>query len=294
MEHETEHSPDGEEKAAEAVLETVKSVVLEWPAVDEERALVTVSLEEAPSVVTETVPIVVVDWVFIATALSQGAIGWVGAKVFEKIFGGGKESLSQIIADVIQMIRSVVRAEIDRNELRNISASLDQLQTDLLHYLNAPYGKDRLEHATNNASSVVSKLAKFGRTGHGGYLIALSLHVAILQERVKAYGRAEKKNIAETLGRGIAHAEFLQADWSIWLQRRYVLKEWHRRGPNLWVVSRDGAVLRSFFNKEEAEKFLDGHFKKTWQTKIYPQYVKPSEFVVADWKKLLQSLGLTP
>ena len=236
------------------------------------------------------------SWSWLALKLAEGAVAWVGGQIIASIFSSGRD-IEALMQQYIAEIRQIVHRAIQDNELRSLSSKLDQVQTDFYSYLQAPTGRDRLESATQNISEAKHQLKSFGLVGHASYLVAVNIELAILQERIKVYGDAEKNVMKIVLKRAIAHAESMHREWKPFHDSRYrneKISHGHDgTDPNIdWEckIWRDGRLIKNTaHNPPECDSLMIQIKNNEWPG-LYAQNVEPSKAVVSQWKKLLGSI----
>lgn len=242
-------------------------------------------------------------WSWVGITLAEGAIAWVGGQLFSKIFGsgGGKLDIGRFLQDVLKTMGQVVHRTLEERDLRVLGAQLQQVQFDLVAYLDAPRGRDRLNFATNNSSSVMFQLRDLHLSGHAAFLVAVGVHIAVLQERVRAIDRRDRLAIARVLrDEAIPHAEEMNRQWRSWHERRYRSKHidvridmpGRSRGirANFWIVFRDSKEIGRARHEPQAVEYLTKDRERVWSEIIYPRYVQPSETILAKWRELLETI----
>lgn len=235
-------------------------------------------------------------WAALGVALAEGAVGWIGGQVFARLFSADKgANIGELIREFIRAVNALIRQALVEHDLQALSADLERIQQDFLSYLQAPRGKDRLQFATDNSSNAVYRLKALGLPAHAGFMVAVGLHIVVLQERFRAIDRGERANIRRLVGSVfIPHAEAMHVAWRTWHAQRYSIRSIFVPKPkSVWILSRDGREVRRGFwghtrqRDTDANRALEEEREHTWRAEIYPNHVQPSEGIVERWRRLL-------
>ena len=177
--------------------------------------------------------------------------------------------------------------------------------------------------ATNNIALAVARLDDvdiidpYGRglLGHPDLVIAVSLRIAILQERISKYGDSERAELRNHLISSIAIVNQIHLTWLEWNKKRFSevfslprhhvspINDWTYEfyysfeknlqfagavavGPNGWT----SAIYES--QKKKAEEKRQKHINDEW-SKIYSNIISASVDSVNNWQTLLKKIERT-
>jgi hypothetical protein len=123
-----------------------------------------------------------------------------------------------VITDLSNFTRQAVSDAFIQERLAAADDAVLMLQRHMEEYNNAP-SDDRLSWATNESQRLMAALEneRIGMCAHHVYFIAGGLRLAVLQEREKRYGSAERKNVWEAVKLYSDHGAHLQMLLGNWL-----------------------------------------------------------------------------
>ena len=246
--------------------------------------------EESMTKFSKVVEPYTASWV--ALMLAQGALQWIGGKIMGKIFGSSSEleiDLSAFVQATLLGVSRIIHQAISEEALRQAEVNLEALQIRFSHYNSAP-SQDRLESATESSENVTADLKSFGMLGHHSYMIAVGIHLAILQERMKLINPNEKENIKDILCRGIKHCKEMNVEWKNWNNSRC----YYKKGSGPFSIPKyrfygpDGLIemLVGPHTQQELDTRLSQHQQKTW-SELKQIHVNPSEKIIKQWEAIL-------
>lgn len=259
----------------------------------------------------ETIEPYTAAWV--ALMLAEGALKWLGGKIMDKLFGSSSDAkidLALLVKSILVGVSRIVKEEIKAEALRKAQSDLSALQMRFRHYNNAP-SADRLYSATETAEILTSNFQRFELLGHHSFLIAVGIHIAVLQERVNLLGENEKLNLKEVLELAISHCELMHEAWKKWnydsyrivsetikiplfdgdslgdtnyIWRTYTLVENVRTKQLLWKAETKDPLSTTQLNQKIY------FYRNQGLAEIMTNHINPSKEVVAIWKELLSRL----
>ncbi|EON63293.1 hypothetical protein W97_02520 [Coniosporium apollinis CBS 100218] len=121
-------------------------------------------------------------WGGVAWAIASGAIGWIGSKIMDGLFGTGSDPV-ELQAESIRRLALVFQKALEAERLQNATDKLRSLLDNIAEYNNAPSTSlFRLEDATTDSLDLLSTLAGLEYLGLPSYFVAVSVRITILQE----------------------------------------------------------------------------------------------------------------
>jgi len=167
-----------------------------------------------------------IPWAVIGIEMGKGALAYAGGKIFQSIYfpdsgQNVKIDFSVLVAELVQKFGRLLKESVNENELRRLSAEIESIQQNMIHYMNNPQQEDRLSDSTIGITNTLSKLKRFNKLGYQSYSIAANMQFLILQERIKKYGNSEKANLRESIIRAIEHIDNTRSSLFDWHHDRY-------------------------------------------------------------------------
>jgi hypothetical protein len=260
-------------------------------------------------------------WPWVAMLIGEGLLVQAGAAIFLKIFGSSQQDrlgidFTKFIEDILQGVSAIIQRKLEESSLREILANLEAIQINMSHYINNPNSLDRLQNATTDIVKVCSQLKSLGLLGHEGYMVALTVHLLVLDERSKAInGQKELLNIKDTINMGISHAKDMHKQWKLWNEGRFEIhsknvtdysrpvergRSDHERtvfpySIEVYTFTIDGKEQTPFGSevwgpdKGHVERRMQQHINMEWD-QITAKHVGPSQQVINKWEQKLAQL----
>lgn len=270
--------------------------------------------------------IAALGWGAVATWMAQGAVQWVAGQIMQELFGS-KYSFADELPKLVEAIRTVVREEIEDNELKLLAADTEACQEMIDRFIGLSDDDDRekREPLLNDASTliirVVSKLRAFGLAGHHSFMLAKSLEIAIWSVRVDYFdSSSELDALKKLIQDGLDHHDALSGNYATFpdfevLNAGNVINPECAKGKENWRDNQSCAHCAIFsFPNSQAKHFvewqiLDAGVKSPpmlepdqvkqryleivanrWSNITYPTYVEEAEGVARTWRSTLSEL----
>jgi hypothetical protein len=166
-------------------------------------------------------------WQAFLVQIGQGILQGIGSKIFDSFFGSKQPDFGAIIADALRALsidfRQSIESALNKAEYQEAIRSMNAAQRAARHYnLSPETRKDVLDEITINLSTAITNLEALGPPALGAYLTAVSLEVAIIQERAKLYGQSELKvAVCGTIPSAQIHINNMSASLNTWNQSRF-------------------------------------------------------------------------
>ncbi|GFF56466.1 hypothetical protein IFM46972_10523 [Aspergillus udagawae] len=130
-----------------------------------------------------------ITWGTVGWAIGEGALGWVGSKIMDGIFGHDGPGPVELQERSIKQIALVFQKALEAERLQEASDKLKSLINNVAEYNNAPSTSlFQLEDATTDSQDLLSTLAGLQYLGLPAYLVAASMRIVILQELLLVKG----------------------------------------------------------------------------------------------------------
>lgn len=147
-------------------------------------------------------------WKAALAALAKGVLSGLGAKVFSNLFGSRPTDFSAILIQALQDfskdLKKSFSEELNKREVEAAVEHLRAAQRKVRQYNLAPKDrKDVLDEITTDLSDCISVLNSLDERAFGAYTVAVSLEVAIIQERAKRHTKKELAVICDTLSEAV-------------------------------------------------------------------------------------------
>lgn len=236
-------------------------------------------------------------WSWVGIKLAEGAVAWVGGKLLESILGMGHD-FDKMIEEIADLVRQVIRQEIERNALQEVIAQQRSVQ-ELFRIYSVACEKDFWPEILSKSTFVTNRLKQLGFPAHHSYCNALAVQMTLVQEFL---GRTPdtKKIIVPILQEADEHLTKMHAAWRAWHNSRYSVT-WDTRirdfGPDgepiettYYFVNRDGVSFRTFFEgrpRDDAYTTMAHYQELEWNSDTYPRFVAPSVSMQNSFRALL-------
>lgn len=252
-------------------------------------------------------------WAAVAISIAVKVGSAIAGKILDESPGNEFEDALNDAMQTIELNTKEALLESTKQELR---ANLRSLKTALQEFMNTPGDIMKLDFAYAVATILVERLRGLdlvtppgpGLAGHPEFLIAASLRMAVLQERIKRLPQiaaGEATNLQNFVTESVAHAETLHAEWGNWNYRRFgnlfttvfINQAWvwytfeGQRIPTGVVISLPSPPSVVKQKMEAAEAKRQAHIKQEYDP-LYARFVDPSNKVLTEWRKLLPSPAL--
>jgi hypothetical protein len=166
-------------------------------------------------------------WQAVLIQVGQGVLQGAGSKIFDSFFGNRPPDFEAVLAEAIRALsidfRRAVQDAFDRAEFKDAAKAIGAAQRGARQYnLSPETRKDILDEITINLSSAIVNLEALGPVGLGAYFTAVSLEVALIQERSKIYGDAELKvGACDSVPSAEVHLDNMVAALKHWNKSRF-------------------------------------------------------------------------
>lgn len=233
-------------------------------------------------------------WAWFGTLLAEGAVAWTGGQILSEFLGTGEVDLERLVKDIADLVRAVVRQEIQQATLLRLSAEHRALQNLFQIYL---AGCDRgiWNEMIARSNTTAEELKGLGLPAHSLFLIAMAQHIVLIQE---GFGRTQKTKdlLTPLIERASAHLDEMHSKWRLWHDSRYGIRQItipRRRDADrvVWQTMKDGLVYASFERgrpRDDAITTMNHIKEEDWVSDTFPRFVKPSIDVQENWARLLR------